>query len=136
MKPAHYFVLAVLIGAALLVAVPPATAHHSGAEFSDKTTEITGTIREFQFKNPHTWIQVLVDAPNGKKEEWSIEWGAPNSLARQGYRPTTFPAGSKVTMRIHPMKDGSRGGQFMKVVLPSGQELGDGGMRVNPRGNN
>jgi hypothetical protein len=124
MKPAHYFVLAVLIGAALLVAVQPATAHHSGAEFSDKTTEITGTIREFQFKNPHTWIQVLVDAPNGKKEEWSIEWGAPNSLARQGYRPTTFPAGSKVTMRIHPMKDGSPAAGFVAAKFADGKTIG------------
>ena len=124
MKPAHYFVLAVLIGAGLLVAVQPATAHHSGAEFSDKTTEITGTIREFQFKNPHTWIQVLVDAPNGKKEEWSIEWGAPNSLARQGYRPTTFPAGTKVTMRIHPMKDGSPAAGFVAAKFADGKTIG------------
>ena len=124
MKPAHYFVLAVLIGAAFLVAVQPATAHHSGAEFSDKTTEITGTIREFQFKNPHTWIQVLVDAPNGKKEEWSIEWGAPNSLARQGYRPTTFPAGTKVTMRIHPMKDGSPAAGFVAAKFADGKTIG------------
>ena len=124
MKPAHYFVLAVLIGAALLVAVQPATAHHSGAEFSDKTTEISGTIREFQFKNPHTWIQVLVDAPNGKKEEWSIEWGAPNSLARQGYRPTTFPAGTKVTMRIHPMKDGSPAAGFVAAKFADGKTIG------------
>jgi len=124
MKPAHYFVLAVLIGAGLLFAVQPATAHHSGAEFSDKTTEITGTIREFQFKNPHTWIQVLVDAPNGKKEEWSIEWGAPNSLARQGYRPTTFPAGTKVTMRIHPMKDGSPAAGFVAAKFADGKTIG------------
>ena len=124
MKPVHYFVLAVLIGAALLVAVQPAAAHHSGAEFSDKTTEITGTIREFQFKNPHTWIQILVDAPNGKKEEWSIEWGAPNSLARQGYRPTTFPTGSKVTMRIHPMKDGSLAAGFVAAKFADGKTIG------------
>ena len=124
MKPAHYFVLALVMGAGLLVAVQPATAHHSGAEFSDKTTEITGTIREFQFKNPHTWIQVVVDNPNGKKEEWSIEWGAPNSLARQGYRPTTFPAGAKVTMRIHPMKDGSPAAGFVAAKFPDGKTVG------------
>ena len=124
MKPVHYLCLAVLIGAGLLLAVQPATAHHSGAEFSDKTTEITGTIREFQFKNPHTWIQVMVDAPNGKKEEWSIEWGAPNQLARQGYRPSTFPAGAKVTMRIHPMKDGSPAAGFVAAKMADGKVIG------------
>jgi len=124
MKPVHYIVLAVLIGAGLLVAVQPAVAHHSGAEFSDQTKEVTGTIKEFQFKNPHTWIQILVDNPNGKKEEWSVEWGAPNSLARQGYRPATFPAGAKVTMRIHPMKDGSPAGGFVAAKFADGKTIG------------
>lgn len=124
MKPVHIFVLAVLISAGLLVAVQPATAHHSGAEFSDQVKEITGTIREFQFKNPHTWIQVVVDTANGKKEEWSIEWGAPNSLARQGYRPSTFPAGAKVTMRVHPMKDGSAAAGFVAAKFADGKTVG------------
>ena len=124
MKPVHIFVFAVLISAGLLFAVQPATAHHSGAEFSDQVKEITGTIREFQFKNPHTWIQVVVDASNGKKEEWSIEWGAPNSLARQGYRPSTFPAGGKVTVRVHPMKDGSPAGGFVAAKLADGKTIG------------
>jgi hypothetical protein len=123
MKPVHYLVLAVL-AAGLLLTVQPATAHHSGAEFSDQTKEITGTIREFQFKNPHTWIQIVVDNPNGKKEEWSIEWGAPNSLARQGYRPTTFPAGAKVTMRVHPMKDGSPAAGFVAAKFADGKTVG------------
>jgi len=46
---------------------------------------------------------VVVENPKGEKEEWSVEWGAPNSLARQGYRPSTF-RGAKVVMRIHPMR--------------------------------
>ena len=124
MKPVHYFVLAVLMFAGLLVVVPPATAHHSGAEFSDKTVEISATVREFQFKNPHTWIQVIVDGANGKKEEWSIEWGAPNQLARQGYRPATFPAGAKVTLRIHPMKDGSPAAGFVAAKMADGKVIG------------
>ena len=58
--------------------------------------EINGTIKEFQFKNPHTWIQVMVDDGKGKEVEWSLEWGArilldardtghPVSSGRQGH---------------------------------------------------
>ena len=69
-----------------------------GAGFnSDKVIEISGTIKEFQFTNPHTWIQVIVEDAKGAKVEWSLEWGSPNSLGRQGIRPSTFPPGAKVT---------------------------------------
>jgi len=43
--------------------------------------------------------------------------------------------GDNVTVKIHPLKDGSRGGQFLSAVLPNGQELGNGGQRNNPVGN-
>lgn len=100
-------------------------AHHSGAEFdAAKTVEITGTVKEFQFKNPHTWIQVLVDDGKGQPVEWSLEWGAPNSLGRQGYRPSTFPPGAKVTMRLHPMKNGSPAGGFIAAKFPDGTTIG------------
>jgi hypothetical protein len=124
MNSSRKSVLLALIVATLLFAIQPATAHHSGAEFSDQVKEITGTIKEFQFKNPHTWIQVVVDNEGGQKEEWSVEWGAPNSLARQGYRPSTFPAGTKVTMRIHPMRNGAPAGGFVAAKFADGKTVG------------
>src|SRR5690242_4186141 len=124
MNSSRKSVLLALIVATLLFAIQPATAHHSGAEFSDQVKEITGTIKEFQFKNPHTWIQVVVDNEGGQKEEWSVEWGAPNSLARQGYRPSTFPAGTKVTLRIHPMRNGAPAGGFVAAKFADGKTIG------------
>ena len=85
---------ACVLGAFAIVAtlVSAAAAHHSGAGFnSDKVIELTGTIKEFQFTNPHTWIQLIVEDEKGAKVEWSLEWGAPNQLGRQGIRPSTFP---------------------------------------------
>jgi len=61
MNSVYKLAFAGLAMAALLISVQPAAAHHSGAGFeSDKVVELSGTIKEFQFKNPHTWIQVLV----------------------------------------------------------------------------
>jgi hypothetical protein len=118
-------ILASLAVAGVLVFIQPAVAHHSGAEFdAAKTIEITGTIKEFQFKNPHTWIQVVVDDGKGQPVEWSLEWGAPNQLGRQGYRPSTFPPGAKVTMRLHPMRNGSPAGGFVAAKFEDGKTIG------------
>ena len=125
MRSVHRLLLAALLMAGLIASIQPVFAHHSGAEFdNEKTIEITGTIKEFQFKNPHTWIQVLVDNGKGQPVEWSLEWGAPNQLGRQGYRPSTFPPGAKVTMRVHPMKNGSPAGGFIAAKFEDGKTVG------------
>ena len=107
------------------VASSPVYAHHSGAEFDqEKTIELSGTIKEFQFKNPHTWIQVIVEDAKGAKVEWSIEWGSPNSLGRQGIRPSTFPPGAKVTIRLRPMLTGAPAGGFVGAKFEDGKIVG------------
>jgi len=103
-----------------------ALGHHSAAMFDNqKVKELTGTIKEFQWKNPHVWIQVYVQNGNGVKEEWSVEGGGPNSLSRQGWRPTTFKPGDAVSIRVNPMKDGSAGGQFVGAKLADGTTIGN-----------
>jgi hypothetical protein len=115
---------AVLIGTALLASAP-VVAHHSAAMFDDtKVVELTGTVKELQWANPHIWLQVIVD-DKGKKTEWSIEGGSPNSLSRQGWRATTFKAGDVVAVRLNPMKDGSPGGNFVGAKFASdGRTIG------------
>ena len=125
MKTPHALVFGALAIAGLFVSVPPAVAHHSGAGFSaDKVIEVTGTIKEFQFTNPHTWIQVIVENAKGEKVEWSLEWGSPNSLGRQGIRPSTFPPRAKVTVRLHPMLNGAPAGGFVGAKFAGGKTVG------------
>ena len=101
-------------------------AHHSAAMFdNEKVKELKGTIKEFQWKNPHVWIQILVPNAAGVKEEWSIEGGGPNSLSRQGWRPTSFKTGDAVTIKVNPMKDGSTGGLFIGAKFGDGKTLGN-----------
>jgi len=126
MKLINCFVRSALVVVGLLLAVQAVVAHHSGAGFnSDEVTEITGTIKEFQFTNPHTWIQVMVTDEQGAETEWSVEWGSPNSLARRGVRPSTFPAGAEVTMQINPMANGAPGGGFVAAKFPDGTTVGN-----------
>jgi hypothetical protein len=112
MKAMRFPAAAVLVAAALTVAAP-ALAHHSAAMFDDaKVLELKGTVKELQWANPHIWLQVIVDE-KGKKTEWSLEGGSPNSLSRQGWRATTFKPGDVVTVRLNPMKDGTPAGSFI-----------------------
>ena len=90
---------------------------------SEKMIELTGTIKEFQFTNPHTWIQVIVEDAKGVKVEWSVEWGSPTSL-RQGIRPSTFPPGAKVTIRLRPMLNGAPAGGFVGAKFADGTTVG------------
>jgi hypothetical protein len=114
-----------VIFAAFIFMAGQAMAHHSGTMFDDnKTIELTGTVKEFQWKNPHIWIQVIVKDSDGTTKEWSVEGGGPNSLSRNGWRPTTFKPGDSVTIKVHPMRDGSAAGNFIAAKWSDGRTLG------------
>jgi hypothetical protein len=109
----------------LAAGAAPVLAHHSAAMFDQsKTIEIKAEIKEFQWTNPHVWIQIYVEDDAGAKEEWSVEGGGRNSLAREGWRPGTFKPGDVVTLKVHPMRDGSHGASFVAAKLADGTTLG------------
>ena len=108
------------------LSIGSASAHHSFAMFdAEKTVKLDGTVKEFQWTNPHSWILIMVKNAQGADEQWAIEMGGPAGLARQGWVPKTLTPGMKVTAIIHPLKDGTRGGQFMAVTLPDGTLKGN-----------
>ena len=103
----------------------PASAHHSFAMFDRaRTVTLVGVVKEFQWSNPHTWLQVNVANPAGQVQEWSIEGNSTGTLSRMGWRPGSFKPGDKVTVKIYPMKDGSTGGSFVGAILANGSTLG------------
>ena len=119
------FPLGLSLGLLLLAHVAPAAAHHSFAMFDrDKTVTIAGTVKAFQIINPHGWLRILVADPGGAQNEWSIELGGPGQLDRIGLTQGAVHAGDKITVQIHPLRDGSYGGQFVSATLPSGQVIG------------
>ncbi len=115
-----------LLSIAIAAVTLPAFAHHSFAMFdATKKTTLEGTIKRFQWTNPHSWIYLTATDANGQPQEWPIELGAPNGLVKQGWNPRTLAPGMKVKLVIHPLKDGTAGGQFLSVTLPDGKQLGD-----------
>src|ERR1700722_7380182 len=93
-----------------------AEAHHSGAMY-DRTKDVTleGTVKEWQWTNPHSFLQVL----DGKGVEWSIEGGAAVLMKRTGWERTSFKPGDKVIVVFHPLKSGDNGGTVTKVTNES-----------------
>jgi hypothetical protein len=119
LKPA---ISVITIFAAL--AAYPAVAHHSDAMFAgDKELVLNGTVKQFQYTNPHSWIQIVVPGTAGAAVEWSIETGAPIVLLRAGIKPTALQPGEKVSLRVHPMKDGSAGGSLIEAKKEDGTTL-------------
>lgn len=105
--------------------VPVAGAHHSSAMFdSEQVIETEATVTEFQWTNPHIWIEVRFANDDGEDEDWSIEGRGPNSLFREGWRPTTFKPGDEITIRFNPMRDGSFAGGFIGARFADGQTIG------------
>jgi hypothetical protein len=110
--------------AAVLTASTPAWVHHSGAMFdSAKEQTIVGTITEFNWTNPHSSFKVSVPAADGKEDVWAVEMNGPQNLVHAGWKRTTIKAGDKVTVVVHPLRDGKPGGSFVSIVLPDGKKL-------------
>lgn len=108
--------------AGLVAAVStPALAHHSVAMFDlTKSVTIQGTVKEFQFTNPHSWLQVMVAGADGTAVEWDFEAQGPSSLLRVGIKAKTFSPGDKVTVVAHPMKDGRTAGALITATAADG----------------
>jgi hypothetical protein len=104
-----------------------AYAHHSTAMFEpEKRVTLTGAVKDFQWTNPHAWIQVVVTAADGTSADWSFECGSPNTLSRQGWKPSTLKPGDAITVVANPMKDGTHAGLMYTVTLADGRVLGPG----------
>jgi Family of unknown function (DUF6152) len=105
----------------------PVYVHHSFAMFdAERTTALAGTVKEFQWTNPHAWIILQVAGRNGQQAEWAIQLNGPADLVRQGWRPKILTSGMSVTITIHPLRDGTNGGQFLTLTLPDGTRMGAG----------
>jgi Family of unknown function (DUF6152) len=126
MKPSKVGVswqFALLLGMTAVLS-PAAQAHHSFAMFDrTKTVTLAGTVKDWQWVNPHSWLQLVVTDSTGKVTEWSIEGRSPNVLERRGWTKSIMAVGDKVTVVAYPLKTGEPGGAFVRLTLPSGREL-------------
>jgi len=115
-----------VVALALAAMAATAMAHHSFAMFDQsQRTTLKGKVAEFQWTNPHAFIQLEVAGASGKPETWSIELNSPNNLKRQGWKSTSLKSGDQITLVTAPLRDMSehKGGLFISLKLADGTEL-------------
>ena len=109
-----------------LAAAGGAYAHHSFAMFDmEKDMKLDGTVRTFQWTNPHTWLWLYVKDAKGGQTLWGLEGTAPGELSRKGWTRDSVKPGDKLRVDVPPLKDGRPGGRFTGVILAGGRKLGD-----------
>jgi hypothetical protein len=120
-------IVALVIGATLLCA-RPVFAHHSMAMFDrDKLVELDGTVKDFQWTNPHSWLDIVVPDEKGGEVVWGVELQSLNVLGHLGWKPSTLKPGDKIKVTVHPLKNGDPGGMLGEITLADGKVLSGGG---------
>ncbi len=115
---------AIVVGLAATAFSGIGIAHHSFAMFdASKEIVLTGVVKEFQWTNPHTFVQLEVQGTNGTSVEWSIEGSSPNGLARIGWKRTSIKTGDQLEITINPLRSGEHGGNFVQAKFADGRIL-------------
>jgi hypothetical protein len=86
----------------------------------DKKLTMHGTVKEFQYTNPHSWLQLMVAGDDGKVVQWAFEAQGPSTLLRKGIKAKTFAPGDKMTIVASPMKDGRPAGLLITATTADG----------------
>jgi hypothetical protein len=125
-----------LSGLLALAAASVAYAHHSFAMFdSDHQIKVAGTVKHFQWTNPHVYIEI--DGKNVKDEKateqhYTIECASPGILTRIGWKFNVVKPGDTITVIIAPLRTGEPGGLLKQITLSDGRKLGNGGPAGKP----
>jgi hypothetical protein len=114
-------VCAVMIGAA-----GAAQAHHSFAMFDQEhPIELAGTVMEFRYTSPHSFILIEVKGADGTSAVWNLEGPSPSILSRDGMSAKTIKPGDELVLTIDPLRSGAPGGSWslIKTRFKDGRPL-------------
>ena len=112
--------------AAILFPAVPTAAHHSNSAYQvDQIVTLEGTVKEWRWMNPHTWLLMTVQGPDGKAQEWAVEGRPPGILGRAGWSSTILVPGERVTVHASPAKNGDPEGIIARVTKADGTVLGN-----------
>jgi hypothetical protein len=107
------YIAALLVGGSVFAISASGLAHHSFAMFDQEhPIELAGTVKEFRFVSPHTFVFLDVNEADGSSQLWNLEGGPPSFLARDGWSSKTLKPGDEVEMTIDPLRSGAPGGAW------------------------
>lgn len=112
------------VACALTIAPVPLAAHHGSSNYDmSKAVSVKGTVKQFNFVNPHSAIYLDAKDDKGNSEQWLVEADSPNNLARNGWTRESLKPGDQVTVVGNRLKDGSKVMRLQKVIFSDGREL-------------
>ena len=96
--------LVVLLAAGAFVLGAQAYAHHSFAAtyLEDQSVTIEGELVQFLFRNPHSFVHVMVKEKDGSQVRYAVEWGGAGALTGQGVTRDSLKAGDVVVITGNP----------------------------------
>jgi hypothetical protein len=91
----------------------------------EEPLELEGTVQDFKFTSPHTFIILVVKQQDGSTQTWSLEGGAPSALVRDGWSSKTLKAGDELKMTVEPLRSGAPGGSWnvRKTMFKDGRPI-------------
>jgi hypothetical protein len=111
-----------LVAGMMLGIVPVAWSHHSHAMFDHtKDVSVTGTVTQWIFRNPHAFLYIDVKNESGAVVNYSIEMSNIPNMITRGIGTGTFKPGDKITAKVHPLKDGRPGGNYVTIIAADGK---------------
>jgi hypothetical protein len=121
-----HLVAALSTAIAILGSGGPSMAHHSFAMFDQEhPMQLVGTVKEFRYTSPHSFIILEVKDSSGGTQLWNLEGGAPSGLARDGWSSKTLKPGDELELTVDPLRSGAPGGSWNvnKVKFKDGRPI-------------
>jgi hypothetical protein len=120
----HSFLAATALSVGLLISAAPTLAHHGGSAYdTSKTTTLTGTVKTFDFIQPHPIIGLDVKDESGNLVNWSIEMTSPNHLVRYGWNGHKLKPGDQITVTGNAAKNGLKVLNLRKIAWANGEVI-------------
>ena len=110
--------------ACFLSSTAPISAHHSAEMFNrDEIVTLVGTVKEFRYINPHSWLIVDIENDDGTITTWGFEGEGPQDMMQGGVRKNDLPPGAKITITGNPMHDGRPAAMWETILKEDGTLL-------------
>ena len=118
-------VAVVLAVGGLVLAAVPVVAHHAfSSEFdADRPIHLQGRVTKMEWINPHAWIHLRANKPDGTTEVWMVEGGTPNTLFRRGLTRDTLAIGTEIAVDGYQSKDGAGAGTDESPLKANGRNI-------------
>jgi hypothetical protein len=120
----HTVLAAAALSIGLLMSSGPTLAHHGGSAYdTSKTVTLTGTVKTFDFIQPHPIIGLDVKDESGNVVNWSIEMTSPNHLVRYGWNGHKLKPGDQISVTGNAAKNGLKVLNLRKIAWATGEVI-------------